>query len=176
MPFIAKKILKSNKKSVTINAVMLKGNYKDRHKELIEKFENDKIKVIGNVGSSKSYNIVMDDNVLTGRTLQMALNGLFNNGFKVNDLAVVRYPSLNRLEQMCQKGHGAVDVTQFFTYIKGLLFPSPYSKILSYKEFSYKDEFGVFNKTREKILKCLYKNGRYKKNSEVDKQFSYLER
>lgn len=176
LPFIAKKILKNNEKSITINAVMLKGNYKDRHKELMEKFENDKIKVIGNVGSSKSYNVVMDDNVLTGRTLQMALNGLFNNGFKVNDLAIVRYPSLNRLEQMCQKGHGAVDVTQFFTYIKGLLFPSPYSKILSYKEFSYKDEFGVFNKTREKILKCLYKNGKYQKDSEVDKRFSYLER
>lgn len=173
LPFIAKKILKKNNNSVIINAVMLAGNYKNRHKELIEKFENDKIKVIGNVGNSKTYNVVMDDNVLTGKTLQIALNGLFNNNFNVDDLAVVRYPSLNRLEQMCQIGHGAVDVMQFFTYIKGLLFPSPYSKILPYKNFSYKDEFGVFNKTREKIVRCLYKNGKYKNNSEVDNRFNY---
>ncbi len=31
------------------------------------------------------------------------------------------------------------------------------------------DELGIFNKSRDRIVRYLYKNGRYAKNSEVDK-------
>lgn len=31
------------------------------------------------------------------------------------------------------------------------------------------DELGIFNKSRDRILRYLYKNGRYAKGSEVDR-------
>lgn len=107
-----------------------------------------------------------DDNVLTGVTLQSALELLFSNDIYVDSLAIVRYPSLNRVEQMFQNERGAIDVTKFTTYIKGLIFPSPYSKIKDGSK--YLDELKVFNKSRDRIVRYLYKNGRYTKESEVN--------
>ena len=60
---------------------------------------------------------------------------------------------------------GAIDTSKFTTYIKGLIFPSPYSKIKDGN--SYLDELGIFNKSRDRIVRYLYKNGRYTKESEV---------
>ncbi len=98
--------------------------------------------------------------------MQIALNLLFTNNIDVKDIVAIRYPSLNRVEQMFLKGHGAIDTTKFFSYIKGLMFPSPYSKIKS-AEQGLLDELGVFNKSRNRVLKYLYKNGRFSKDSEV---------
>ena len=68
---------------------------------------------------------------------------------------------------MFSNNRGAIDTSKFTTYIKGLIFPSPYSKIKNGEE--YTDELGIFNKSRDRIIKYLYKNGRFSKNSEVDK-------
>lgn len=65
------------------------------------------------------------------------------------------------------EGHGAIDTTKFFTFIKGLIFPSPYSKIKSTNNESYLDELGIFNKSRDRIVRYLYKNGRFSTESEV---------
>jgi len=35
---------------------------------------------------------------------------------------------------------------------------------------------GIFNKSRDRILRYLYKNGRYAPNSEVDKTINKTER
>ena len=68
---------------------------------------------------------------------------------------------------MFSKNRGAIDTSKFTTYIKGLIFPSPYSKVKNGEE--YLDELGIFNKSRDRILRYLYKNGKYSKNSEADK-------
>lgn len=178
LPFIAKVVLE-NRANVLTNEIFLNGNYNTRHHNNLSMMDDIKIQTLGNVKTSDSHNIVTDDNVLTGKTLQVVLNGLFNNNYNVDDLIAVRYPSLNRVEQMFYENHGAIDTTQYFTYIKGLLFPTPYSKLketfdgdVSRKK--YKDEFGVFNKTKDKVIKCIYKNGRYKRDSETRKYIDIM--
>ena len=129
--------------------------------------KSDKLNILGNVEYGDGINILTDDNVLTGKTLQIALDILFSNGLNVDNTAIVRYPSINRVEQMFFEGHGAIDTTNFFTFIKGLIFPSPYSKIKSTNNESYLDELGIFNKSRDRIVRYLYKNGRFSTESEV---------
>lgn len=167
LPILARNIL-SDAYLISTSVMKLGGKYEDRHREnSLEQNNNTRLKFLGNDKVEKMYNIVADDNVLTGKTLQIALNLLFTNNVDVEEIIAVRYPSLNRVEQMFLKGHGAIDTTKFFSYIKGLMFPSPYSKLKNVENNTYLDELGVFNKSRDRILKYLYKNGRYSKDSEV---------
>lgn len=164
LPFLAKNILQGE---AFTSAIILKGKYKDRHIQLEENLnEKNKLDILGNI-SQTGVNIITDDNVLTGKTLQMAIDIFFENNLEVDNVAIVRYPSLNRVNQMFFEGHGAIDTTKFFSFIKGLIFPSPYSKIRTQNPGIYLDELGIFNKTRDRILRYLYKNGRFTKESEV---------
>lgn len=167
LPFLAKNILHGE---AYTSVVLLKGKYKDRHMQNIDYDpKSDKLNILGNIEYSDGTNILTDDNVLTGKTLQIALDILFSNGLNVDNTAIVRYPSLNRVDQMFFEGHGAIDTTKFFTFIKGLIFPSPYSKIKPANNESYLDELGIFNKSRDRIVRYLYKNGRFSPESEVGK-------
>ena len=80
---------------------------------------------------------------------------------------VVRYPGVNRISQMFLPNHGAIDYRLFFDFIQGLYFPSPYSWRDPHSQNLYEDSLGVFDLNREKILKCLVKNGNYSNKSEV---------
>lgn len=174
LPFLAKNILQGD---AYTSVVLLKGKYKDRHMQNIDYDpKSDKLNILGNVEYGDGANILTDDNVLTGKTLQIALDILFSNGLNVDNTAIVRYPSINRVEQMFFEGHGAIDTTKFFTFIKGLIFPSPYSKIKSTNNESYLDELGIFNKSRDRIVRYLYKNGRFSTESEVGQINSTEER
>lgn len=165
LPFLAKNILSGE---AYTSAILLKGKYKDRHmKSSQSDSENDRLNILSNISREEGINILTDDNVLTGKTLQKALDILFANGIDIDSTAIVRYPSLNRVSQMFFEGHGAIDTTKFFTFIKGLIFPSPYSKIKENGQERYLDELGIFNKSRDRILRYLYKNGRYTPDSEV---------
>ena len=125
------------------------------------------IKLI-NIDKSKKY-ILMDDNLLTGKTMQLAINTMYDLKIDVNNLVIVRYPSINRVDQMFMKGHGAIDYNCFFDYIKGLCFPSPYSWRDENLFHPYEDSLGVFDLNRRKIIQCLLKNHDYKDGSEVYK-------
>lgn len=56
---------------------------------------------------------------------------------------------------------------EFFNYIQGLVFTSPYTKIKEDAGGQYLDALGVFNKDRRRLLEYLYKNGEFTENSEV---------
>lgn len=111
--------------------------------------------------------ILMDDNLLTGKTIQLASGVMCDLGMDVEKISIVRYPSINRIDQMFLPHHGAVNLNQFFDYIVGLTFPSPYSFRDLNSENIYEDSLGVFDLNRKKIIECLYKNGDYSKTSEV---------
>lgn len=168
LPFLAQNIL-LNKCDIDISAILIKKtSYDELHsKDYFEKLKQEKLEIKSNRNLQQGFNIVSDDNVLTGVTLQSALELLFSNDIYVDSLAVVRYPSLNRVEQMFGNDRGAIDTSKFTTYIKGLIFPSPYSKIKNGTD--YLDELKIFNKSRDRIVRYLYKNGRYTKQSEVYK-------
>lgn len=116
---------------------------------------------------------LFDDNVLTGKTLQIAINSLYDCNINVNNICIVRYPSINRIDQMFLDNPSAVDYNLFFNYIYGLCFSSPYSwKDNNWKtekgETDYTDSLGVFDLNRKKIVECLIKNHDYKEKSEVE--------
>ena len=117
---------------------------------------------------------LFDDNILTGKTLQIAINALYDCNINVNNICIVRYPSINRIDQMFLDNPSAVDYNLFFNYIYGLCFSSPYSwKDNNWKnekgETDYTDSLGVFDLNRKKIVECLIKNHDYKEESEVGK-------
>lgn len=118
------------------------------------------------IDKRKEY-ILLDDNLLTGKTMQLAITALYDMGIDVNKLVVVRYPGVNRINQMFMPNHGAVDYKHFFNFIEGLYFSSPYSWRDPYSTNPYEDSLGIFDLNRRKILECLVKNGDYSKNSEV---------
>ncbi len=116
---------------------------------------------------------LFDDNVLTGKTLQLAINSLYDCNIGVNNICIVRYPSINRIDQMFLDNPSAVDYNLFFNYIYGLCFSSPYSwKDDNWKkengEIDYTDSLGVFDLNRKKIVECLIKNHDYNEKSEVE--------
>ena len=115
---------------------------------------------------------LFDDNVLTGKTLQLAINSLYDCNIDVNNICIVRYPSINRIDQMFLDNPSAVDYNLFFNYIYGLCFSSPYSwKDNNWKkengEIDYTDSLGVFDLNRKKIVECLIKNHDYNEKGEV---------
>jgi len=115
---------------------------------------------------------IFDDNVLTGKTLQLAINSLYDYDISVNNICIVRYPSINRINQMFLNNPTAVDYNLFFDYIYGLCFNSPYSWkdndwIRDNGIIDYTDSLGVFDINRRKIVECLLKNHDYSEESEV---------
>ena len=128
-------------------------------------FENGGIELLG-IDKRKKY-IIFDDNLLTGKTMQIALTVLYDVEIDVNKIIVVRYPSVNRISQMFMPNHGAIDYKHFFEFIEGLYFPSPYSWRDPYSLNPYEDSLGIFDLNRRKILECLVKNGDYSRESEV---------
>ena len=139
-----------------------------RNKQLVDlrKFNINNLGGILKVGNIQSNNIILlDDNVLTGKTMQLTINSLYDIGINVPNINIVRYPGINRVNQMFMKNHGAVDYNLFFEYVTGLCFQSPYSWVDEMEESSYLDSLGVFDLNREKIIECLIKNHDYKNNS-----------
>lgn len=115
---------------------------------------------------------LFDDNVLTGKTLQLAINSLYDCNISVDNICIVRYPNINRIDQMFLDNPSAVDYNLFFNYIYGLCFSSPYSwKDNNWRkengEVDYTDSLSVFDLNRKKIVECLIKNHDYNEKSEV---------
>ena len=115
---------------------------------------------------------VFDDNVLTGKTLQLAINSLLDCNIGVKNICIVRYPSINRIDQMFLNNPAAVDYNLFFNYIYGLCFNSPYSWkddrwVKQNGRVDYTDSLGIFDLNRKKIIECILKNHDFNENSEV---------
>ncbi len=174
LPIIAKIVDKNKIESL----LLLKFNKNVSgysNKQLID-LRNFNINEFGGLVNSILYqnsNLdLFDDNVLTGKTLQLAINALNDCDMNVKNICIVRYPGINRIDQMFLDNIAAVDYHLFFNYIYGLCFSSPYSwkddewKTINGK-IDYKDSTGVFDLNRKKIIECLIKNHDYTENSEV---------
>ena len=172
---ILTKIIKQNKVD---KLFLLKFNKKVSgytNKQLIE-LRNFNINDFGGLVNSeyfKGLNVdLFDDNVLTGKTLQLSINTLYDCNIHTKNICIVRYPSINRINQMFLNNSVAVDYHLFFDYIYGLCFNSPYSwKDNEWKNengtIDYTDSLGVFDLNRKKIIECLVKNHDFNEYSEV---------
>lgn len=144
------------------------SNYKNKHSVEIRNFNIEDYGAIVKIGfnPNKKY-IIADDNLLTAKSMQLAMNTFYDLNAAVQGALVVRYPSINRVSQMFMENHGAANYNYFFDYVQGLCFPSPYSFRDEHNGDPYLDSLGVFDVNRQKILECLYKNHDYGKLSEV---------
>lgn len=174
LPFLAKIIDQNRIEKV----LLLKFNNEVSgytNKQLID-LRKFNIKYFGSVINSEIFKYsnvdLFDDNVLTGKTLQLAINSLYDCNVNVNNICIVRYPSINRIDQMFLDNPSAIDYNLFFNYIYGLCFSSPYSwKDDIWKkqngEIDYTDSLDIFDLNRKKIVECLLKNHDYNENSEI---------
>lgn len=170
LPIIQKILNKDNNNIGVLRFCKDIASYKNKHSVEIRNFDINNYGGVQNLGMDLRLKyIIADDNLLTAKTMQLALNTFYDTGIDVNSIIIVRYPSLNRVDQMFLENHGAVDYKYFFNYIYGLCFQSPYTWRDENQDDMYKDSLGVFDKNRQKILECLYKNHDYKPDSEVAK-------
>jgi len=102
--------------------------------------------------------ILLDDNVMTGRTIELAMDRLIAYGVEVPLVICVRFPMSSRTSHMSIPRHGGVDPHALNNVIKGLVAPSPYSRLLS-SEAGYEDSLGIFDRSRDRIVQYLKKNG-----------------
>ena len=102
--------------------------------------------------------IILDDNIMTGRTIELARDRLLAYGAKVPFCVCVRFPPGNRVQQMEMRKHGGVNPSALGDDIKGLIGQSPYSRIFTSAK-GYRDAIGIFDLSRERVIKYLKKNG-----------------
>jgi pyrimidine operon attenuation protein/uracil phosphoribosyltransferase len=102
--------------------------------------------------------IIFDDNIMTGRSIELARDRLLTYGIEVPFAVCIRFPRENRIYQMKMRRHGGIDPCALGNDIKGLIAQSPYSRIFT-STSGYKDVTGVFDLSRQRIIKYLKKNG-----------------
>lgn len=109
--------------------------------------------------------IPLDENIMTGRTLQFIRYSLIENGFKVPRMVCARYPGEGRLNQMMMEGHGGPDPRLLGKEIVGLVEEAPYSRIFTEEKEKgiYKDVTGIFDLSRSRIERYLKKNSLMKR-------------
>ena len=103
--------------------------------------------------------ILCDDNVTTAISLQHARDVMLLRGHAVLGAAVVRYPSANRAVHMALPSHGFPDPAALAGFIRGLMAPSPYTRLLvpdpTPGSNQYRDRRGRFNKAKERLERLL---------------------
>jgi hydroxymethylpyrimidine pyrophosphatase-like HAD family hydrolase len=104
--------------------------------------------------------ILLDDNCTTARTLQWGRDVLMGLGVDVAGSIIVKYPRATRKAQIAD--NGMPDPEVMFGFIRGLIGPSPYVRLImagSNDENRYLDQLGSFDKSKERMLRYLAKNG-----------------
>jgi hydroxymethylpyrimidine pyrophosphatase-like HAD family hydrolase len=105
--------------------------------------------------------IILDDNCTTGVTLQMARDLLAFRGADVAGAIIVRFPGSNRHVHMAIPGRGFPDPEMMFSFVRGLVAPSPYTRLLFPRRKDgerFLDQTGMFDKARDRIERYLLKN------------------
>lgn len=101
--------------------------------------------------------IILDDNCTTGRTLQGARDLLIQQKAEVLGAVTVRYPATNRYVQMQFPGHGLPDPEVLLSFIRGLVSPSPYTRlsVTAMQKKTYLDVTDVFDLSRAQLQRFL---------------------
>ena len=84
----------------------------------------------GNVPLAGRRALILDDNCTTGITLQVARDVMSVRGADVLGAIVVRFPGSNRYAHMNVAGRGCPDPEMMFSFVRGLVAPSPYTRLL----------------------------------------------
>lgn len=130
-----------------------------------------KVKTKTDLKISTSKNIVIDDNIVSGKSFETAINIISKNiNYPIAGI-IIRPPQINRINQMFTKRNNSrVRIECFDTYIKGLKGEAFFSKLCdSNKNESLLDGLNVFDEVKHNVRCELYKNKLYHKESYVGK-------
>lgn len=121
-----------------------------------------------------SQYIVIDENIMTGKTINNAIDFCKTKKLNLLDIIVISYPLVSRINNFNLKNSN--EYIKFFKNIKGMLIKNNYSKLLKIRDdfnFPYMDSLGTFDLKKYILLKNLYKNGVYTKGSSVSRLENY---
>lgn len=168
LPFIVKNTnLISGKINIGLS-YQDKGDYLTRQK--VNKYEYvdlDK-KEYGNVNKNLST-IILDDNIMSGVTMQLLYNELKYHHYNIKCLMGLRHPDLNRLAQI-KHFNQVVNIDLVDKYIYGFLFETPYTKIIENTNYNnlFTNRLNFYSVPSKVFLESMYLNGLFTIDSEVD--------
>ena len=107
---------------------------------------------------SGSVSLLLDDNVLTGSTLERIREQMLLNSARDVRIYVTRFSGERRLAHMQMKEHGVVDPQVLLNEIHGYIGETPFARSWSTKKGDYANQIGVFSLARRRILECIHNN------------------
>lgn len=151
------------------------GNIMKKFRKVYIKAANcQKVQKNNIINKNRKY-LLLDENIMTGETLQKVNEYLKNYELENIDTIIIQYPIVARCKNIIEK----VKKEEYLTLInniKGMITPVKYSKMCEYRKnfiFPYMDKLGNFDLYKSRILKNLYKNGEFSKNSSVARIAEY---
>ena len=151
------------------------GNIMKKFRQVYIKAANcQKVKESNIINKNKKY-LLVDENIMTGQTLQKANEYLKNYELENIDTIIIQYPTVARYKNIIEKVKKE-EYLKLINSIKGMIAPVKYSKMCEYRKdfiFPYMDKLGNFDLYKSIILKNLYKNGEYHENSSVARISEY---
>lgn len=103
--------------------------------------------------------IILDDNIMTGRTMETVRDRLNAYGVRCPFCLCVRFPPSARLDHMAKRHHGGIDPGVLGKDVRGLVAASPYTRIFTPDGPAYTDSLGSFDQSRHRVERYLKKNG-----------------
>ena len=145
-----------------------KGDYLTRQK--VNKYEYVDLdnKEYGSV-NKKLSTIILDDNIMSGVTMQLLYNELKYHDYNIKCLMALRHPDLNRLAQI-KHFNQVVNIDLVDKYIYGFLFETPYTKIIENTNYNnlFTNRLNFYSVPSKVFLESMYLNGLFIIDSEVD--------
>lgn len=119
---------------------------------------------------------LLDDNIMSGLTVQLIINELYYKEIEVKCIISICRPDLNRLPQM-EHFRKAFNIELIGIYILGMLSNVYYTKVPENTNYlgMFTDGIGMYSQRIARYLIPLYKNGCFKKKSQVDVVKGYVE-
>ncbi len=164
LPFIIKNHF--NKSEINTGLLFQEnGNYFEKQEN--KKTTKDMI-IIGNIDKDLPT-IVIDDNLMSGVTIQIAIEQLLTKNINVSAVLGIRHPNINRVSQL-NHYNTYLNLELIDNYILGLLTSTPFTKIKesTNNDARFVNELNIYSIQSEVFLKALYINNRFIKASEVD--------
>lgn len=100
---------------------------------------------------------LLDDNTLSGITLEKIRDELLLAGASRVHMFVTRYSGERRLCHMQMEEEGVID-PKVMMEVGGYLGETAFARSWSKKKKDYKNQIGVFSLARRRILECIYNN------------------
>lgn len=161
--------LVSQKYSIdTVNGVIFTGR---TYREIYSTQHSMQIHETVSQRDAEQLCIIIDDNIVSGRSLDEAWQIALEYGFLPEIAIVCRYPGINRLLQMfCSRNEACLNLDLWGNTLQGMLYPAHFTKLLINEQGEYYvDSNGVFDVSKEEIYSLLEKNRIFEETSVIAK-------